>query len=193
MKKTLLLVALAILAIGMTTLSFADAVFNPAQTYADLTGITLEEAYALHYDTAKTYGTLASEAGVYEAFFDQMIEAKITRINELVSDGKITEEQAATIIDALENCDGTQNHIIRETLGYGMGFGYNADGTGIMNGQGFGQGIGQGLGQGAYCGGTGAQLQDGTGFNGQNVDGALGTGYGRGRGMMGGRGMGFGN
>lgn len=148
MKKTLLLVALAILAIGMTTLSFADAVFSPAQTYADLTGITLEEAYTLHYDSAKTYGTLAAEAGVYEAFFDQMIEAKITRINALVKEGKITEEQATTIIDALENCDGTQNHIIRETLGNGM-----------MNGQECGLGLGQSLNQN----GTGRGMMGGKG------------------------------
>lgn len=169
MKKVLLVLTVGILVLGTMAMSFADGIFNPAQVYGDLVGISEEEAYNLHIDSDKTFGTLASEAGVYEAFTSVMLDSKIQYINQLVTDGKITQEQADGIITNLQNCDGTQQGILRNSLGYGMG-----------NGQGRDASLGNGL-----CDGTGTRLQDGTGLT--NGTGA-GTGFGRGAGM-GGRGM----
>ncbi len=183
MKKVLLILTVGILVLGTMAMSFADGIFNPAQVYGDLVGITEEEAYNLHIDSDKTFGTLASEAGVYEAFTSVMLDSKIQYINQLVTDGKITQEQADGIINDLQNCDGTQQGILRNALGYGMGLGANGE-YGMGNGQGRGTSFGNGL-----CDGTGTRLQDGTGLT--NGTGS-GTGFGRGAGM-GGRGMRNGN
>lgn len=183
MKKVLLILTVGILVLGTMAMSFADGIFNPAQVYGDLVGISEEEAYNLHIDSDKTFGTLASEAGVYEAFTAVMLDSKIQYINQLVTDGKITQEQADSIITNLQNCDGTQQGILRNSLGYGMGLGANGE-YGMGNGQSRGASFGNGL-----CDGTGTRLQDGTGLT--NGTGA-GTGFGRGAGM-GGRGMRSGN
>ncbi|GAB6107361.1 hypothetical protein [Fusibacter bizertensis] len=183
MKKVLLILTVGILVLGTMAMSFADGIFNPAQVYGDLVGITEEEAYNLHIDSDKTFGTLASEAGVYESFSSIMLESKTQYINQLVTDGKITREQADAILANLANCDGTGQGILRDSLGYGMGMGANGE-YGMANGQGRGANLNNGL-----CDGTGVRLQDGTGL----TDGTnAGTGYGRGAGM-GGRGMRGGN
>ena len=170
MKKVLLVLTVGILVLGTMAMSFADGVFNPAQVYGDLVGITEEEAYNLHIDSDKTFGTLASEAGVYESFSSIMLASKTEYVNQLVADGKLTSEQADSILTNLQNCDGTQQGILRNALGYGMGIGANSE---------YGKGNGQGakLGNG-LCDGTGTGLQDGTGYG-------RGAGMGQ-RGMRGG-------
>ncbi len=48
MKKVLLILTVGILVLGTMAMSFADGIFNPAQVYGDLVGISEEEAYNLH-------------------------------------------------------------------------------------------------------------------------------------------------
>lgn len=56
---------------------------------------------------------------------EEALKLKIERIDELVSEGRITSEQAiefkAAITERMNNCDGTQNRDSKERLGIGFG------------------------------------------------------------------------
>jgi len=170
MKKTLLLMAVAILVVATMALSFADASFSPASIFGKLIGVTEEEAYQMRLDTGKTFGQLAEEKGVYDEFLTATKEAKIAYVNQLVAEGKLTQAEADQIINNINLCDGTQQGLNKGIFGRGMMNGTGL-GRGMMNGTGFGAGAGA-------CHGTGTRLQDGTGANVQ------GSGFGGGRGMM---------
>lgn len=155
MKKTLVILAVVILAMGTMALSFAGSLFSPAEIYADLTGTTVDEAYALKLETGKTFGELAEEAGVYEAFRDATHANKVAWINEKVENGELTEEEAAQIIENLENCTGDQSGMMRGLFsqngtGTGRGCGVNnGEGTGNVTGyrNGGGMGFSRGFGK----------------------------------------------
>ena len=164
MKKTLLLMAVAILVVATMALSFADASFSPASIFGKLIGVTEEEAYQMRVDTGKTFGQLAEEKGVYDEFLTATKEAKIAYVNSLVAEGKLTQAEADQIINNINTCDGTQQGLNKGMFGRGQGLG-----RGMMNGTGLGAGA---------CHGTGERLQDGTGAKVQ------GSGFGGGRGMM---------
>ena len=161
MKKTLLLMAVAILVVATMALSFADAGFSPASIFGNLVGVTEEEAYQMRVDTGKTFGQLAEEKGVYDKYLEASKEAKIAYVNQLVAEGKLTQAEADQIINNINTCDGTQQNLNQGVFGRGQG------GRGMLNGTGSG-----------FCGGTGERLQDGTGAN------VKGSSLGGGRGMM---------
>lgn len=166
MKKLLLMLTVGILIIGTMAMSFADAAFGPAAIYASLTNMTEQEAYDLKVSSGKTFGELAKDANVYDAFVAASLTAKTEYVNSLVASGDLTQEEADAIITAFENCDGTQKHILRSYLqtgsqpqdGTGFGFGnrrsMNGDGTctgtglGSGTGAGAGAGFGRGMGRG---------------------------------------------
>lgn len=139
MKKTKRFVSLllvGVMMLGATGFAFADAPFGPASVYAGLTGITEEEAYDLHLSTGSTFGELATEAGVYDAFKEATLDSKITIINEMVASGDLSQEDADTIIAQLEDCDGTQDTVLQ---GSDLGFGQKAQSgehRGLGNGHG---------------------------------------------------------
>ena len=139
MKKMVTFLLVVVMMLGATGFAFADAAFGPASIYAGLAGITEEEAYDLRLSTGSTFGELATEAGVYDAFKEAALSSKITMINEMVADGDLTQADADTIITALENCDGTQSRILQ---GSNLGFGQKAL-AGTHRGAGNGQGAGQ--------------------------------------------------
>src|SRR5690606_20932886 len=66
-----------------------------------------------------TFGDLAVENGLYADFHEAILSSKITMINELVAGGDLTQAEADELIAALENCDGTQQHVLRGVLNFG--------------------------------------------------------------------------
>lgn len=120
MKKVLSLALVGVLAFGAMGMSFAASPFGAAETYANIAGITVEEAYAVKLANGGTFGDLAKENGLYDEFSAAVLSSKITMINGLVKDGKLTQAEADALIASLENCDGTQQHLLRGTLNFGM-------------------------------------------------------------------------
>lgn len=163
MKKLLLMLTVGILVIGTMAMSFADAAFGPAAIYASLTNVTEQEAYDLKVSSGKTFGELAKDANVYDAFVAASLTAKTEYINGLVASGDLTQAEADAILTAFENCDGTQTHILRSNLQT------TQDGTGFGQGQSINR---RAMNVDGTCTGTG--VGTGTGFSGQ------GRGMGRG-------------
>lgn len=132
-KKVLLIVTL--LLVVTTVTAFAASNYNtPAEAAAGVTERTVDEVIKERSETAKTYGTIANDAGKLEEFKREMLELKRERLNERVKDGTLTQEQAdeflATMEERQEYCNGTQ-----ERMGKNMRAGFG----GMMgNGQGNG-------------------------------------------------------
>jgi len=136
MKKILIgVITAGMLLVGATGV-LAATFKSPAEIYAELKGVTVEEAYAAKAQ-GSTYGQLADEAGVLDEFKSQMLENRKAIIQERVANGQLTQEQADAIIKNMEAnlaaCDGT-----------GM---YGRSGTGQALG-----GFGKGMGRNGGCG-----------------------------------------
>jgi len=135
--------------LGASGAAYAATVKTPAEIASELTGKTVEDLYK-ERASGKTYGTIAKDAGKLEEFKAQMLEQKKAILDQRVKDGKLTQEQADEIYNAIENnqanCDGTGSAAIGRK--YGAGFGL---GSGMGNGQGAGRGAGMrnGYGMGA--------------------------------------------
>ncbi|MCF8019183.1 MAG: hypothetical protein K9L62_07190 [Vallitaleaceae bacterium] len=141
------LVLVAATSIGV----YAAENMSPAQSLSELTGMSVEELYEAKGD--QTFGVLAQELEVEDAFRTDMVANKLAIIEERVAQGTITREAAdemiAVILENQENCDGTglNQGDLRLGLGFGQG---NGMGTGerVGGGRGFGSRNGSGLGQG---------------------------------------------
>lgn len=148
-KKLLIFTVIGLLLIGATTV-FAAEFKTPAQIYADLKGITEEEAIE-ERSTGSSYGTLAEEAGLEDEFKDEMLESKKSIILERVEEGRLTQEQADILIERfegnIENCEGSGScgNIGKE---YGLGFGSAGRGNGMRGGNGNGMRDGSGFAKG---------------------------------------------
>ncbi len=137
MKKVLSLALVGILALGAMGMSFAASPFGAAETYANLAGITVEEAYEVKLASGGTFGDLAKEKGFYDAFSAAILSSKITMINGLVAEGELTQAEADALITSLENCDGTQQHLLKGVLNFGaQSRSGESKGEGAMNGEG---------------------------------------------------------
>ncbi len=141
-----------ILTIGAASATaFAASSYDtPAEVLAGLTSKSVEDVTAERYETGKTYGTMANDAGKLEDFQTEMLQIKKDILVQRVKDGTMTQERADEILAAIEenqaNCDGTGQ--ARLGRGSGAGFGQGAGaGYGMMRGNGEG---GRGFGQ---CGG----------------------------------------
>ncbi|HAS72946.1 MAG TPA: hypothetical protein DCS67_02245 [Clostridiales bacterium UBA8960] len=147
MKKIIILLSVSILILGTMALSFADALFSPAKIFGDLVGLSEQEAYDVRLESGKSFGQLAEDYGVYDAFVASAHESKIAYIEGLVEKGELTREEADLIIERLENCDGSLkgNGLFGKGLGRGMmgqGFGQGACGLNDQSGTGRGAGFG---------------------------------------------------
>ena len=151
MKKVLTIGTLVAL-LGVSSLTaFAASNYNtPAEAVAGLTGKTVESVTAERFESDKTYGKIADEAGKLEEFKSEILEIKKATLEKKVLAGTMTQAEADEIMAALEegmeNCDGTGSSRIGQKMNAGFG-GMNGKGNGSGNGQGRGQG-GQGLGLG---------------------------------------------
>ncbi len=159
--KKILAIGLMVLALGLAsvTAAMASGYQTPAEALAALTGQTVEDVQATRKATGQTYGALAAEAGQLDEFKAEVLASKKAALAERVAAGTMTQEQADTIIAALEanqaNCDGSGTAGVGRQMGARFGGGQgcglgNSFGNGLGNGQGRGQGrgMGNGLGRG---------------------------------------------
>ncbi len=143
MKKILIgAITAGMLLVGATGV-LATTFKSPAEIYAGLKGVTVEEAYSAKA-VGSSYGKLADDAGLLEEFQAEMLENRKALVQERVANGQITQEQADAIIKKMEtnmaNCDGTFT-----------GRGGRGQGIGGM----FGKGRGMGAGGGCWYQGAG--------------------------------------
>lgn len=144
------LVVVGVLGVGAA--AYAATATTPAEIVAGLTGQTVEQVAELRA-TGVTYGTIAAEAEVLPEFQQEMLELKKEILDQRVKDGRLTQEQADEIYQAIKDnqaaCNGT-----------------GSAGVGQQYGAGFGCGAGVGAGQGLGIGGMRRQggLGNGTGF-----------------------------
>ena len=135
---------------GSVTAFAASSYSTPAEAAAGLTGRTAEEVTAERYETGKTYGTIANDAGKLEEFQAEMLQIKKDMLADRVEAGSMTQERADEIIAAIEDnqstCDGSGSLKTGQSMGAGFG---------SMNGggQGYGEGNGQGMRGHGQCGG----------------------------------------
>lgn len=160
LKKTLAVGAL-VLGIGATSVTaYAASTYNsPAEALAGLTGQDVDTVVSQKFDSGKTYGTLANEAGKLDEFKAETLEMKKAALQAKVEAGTMTQEQADSIIKAIEEnqatCDGSGSGKIGQKMGAGFGMG---QGQGKGQGQGLGRGLGNGAGQHGGGFGNGAGL-----------------------------------
>lgn len=142
MKKLLIgVITAGMLLVGAT--GVLAAVFkSPAGIYADLKGITAEDAYT-ERAAGNSFGQLADEAGVLDEFRSKMLENREAVIRDRVADGRLTQEQADAIIKNMEAnqalCDetGITRRGKTDRMG-GSGYGMKgALGQGIKGANGF--------------------------------------------------------
>ncbi len=149
MKKLAAIIA-AMIILGSAGAVYAATVKTPAEIAAAVTGKTVDEVNAQR-TAGETYGAIANEAGKLDEFKAQMLEQKKAVLDQRVKDGKLTQEQADEIYNAIKNnqanCNGTGSSQIgrRHSAGFG-----SANGTGRGIGGRMGNGAGMG---GGVCGG----------------------------------------
>lgn len=124
MKKVLIgFIAVALLLVGAN--SVIGATFkSPAEIYAEIKGISVEDAYA-ERNAGRSFASQAEDAGVSEEFRSQMLEQQKTFVQEKVIAGEITQEQADDIIANMEENIAYCNGFIG---GRGIGFGERTEG-----------------------------------------------------------------
>jgi len=163
-KWTAALTVAAVLGAGGA--AYAATSLTPAEIAANLTGKSVAEMQQQRQG-GQTYGAIANEAGKLAEFKAQMLEQKKIILDERVAAGKLTQEQANTIYQNMQehqaDCDGTCDGSARMGQNGGAGFGQGA-GQGLGNGKGHGQGLGNGMGNGQGLGNRAGNC-DGTGQN----------------------------
>ncbi len=144
-KKVMAIIGIMVLIIGATSIMALAAPYSsPAEAAAALTGKTVDTVVTERFDSGKTYGAIAKDAGKLEEFRKEMLEMKKTVLKEKVKDGTITQKRADEIITFIENnqmnCDGSGCGRIGEGMGIGFGrMNGHRQGGGLGNGQGFGK------------------------------------------------------
>lgn len=157
-------IAVLVLLVGTVAAFAASQYATPAEAVAGLTGRDLQSVIDERVQTGKTYGSMATEAGVLEQFRAEMREMKKDIVEARVAAGKMTREQADAIIAKI-----TANQAVCD--GSGTGCGDGPLGAGFGNGSGLGQckeqcGVPGGHGYGLKGRGHG-QAGDGLGQGGQ--------------------------
>lgn len=96
-KKSLLMGAL-LTTVAASTAFAATSQTTPAEILASLTGKTSQNVWQERRESGKSFGTMASEAGVLSKFQTENREAKQARLNERVAEGRFTKDEAAKIM-----------------------------------------------------------------------------------------------
>lgn len=161
--KSYIVAATIVGLLGVTGTALATVTGKtPAEITANVTGKTLEQV-TTERATGKSYGIIAEEAGKLDEFKAQTLEQKKAILDQRVSDGKLTQEQANAIYNSLKTnqltCDGTGSARIGKSMSAGF-----AQGQGMGMGLGQGQGMGKGSGQ-RNGSGFGGGMSRGTGIN----------------------------
>lgn len=138
------------LALGVTTLVasagigvYAAEVSSPADILSRITGTSVESLY--ESKGSMRFGELAEKEGVSEQFREEMLARKKAMLDQRVSEGRLTQEQAdemyKNMVENQGSCDGTGIHRGERNLGLGMGAGMgrgNGNGEKVGGGNGFG-------------------------------------------------------
>lgn len=158
MKKKKILIALSIMAvilIGIASVSFALEFKSNADIVAGLTGKSVDAVNSARL-AGESYGEQAADAGKLDAFKDARLDQMKARLAELVKDGRLTQAEADARLklmqEQISTCTGTG-----ENQGLGGGNGGNAGGGcgmggGLRNGSGTGTVTGFGGGRGMMAG-----------------------------------------
>lgn len=150
MKKMMTLALTGIMVLSTGVMSFADSTSTPAAIYAESAGITVEEAFSLRGE-GQHFGELAQEEGLWSQFTERFLSLKKEAIEEKVGNGDMTRSDADSILEQLEDCDGTGSEKLLS--GQNMQFGKNSgngnqgNGFGAKNGNGLRDGSGSASGQ----------------------------------------------
>ncbi len=128
MKKLLVIGLIGVLTIGLGAMSFADAFSSPAEAYADLSGMSVAEAYELK-GADKTFGKLAEENGFLDDFEAATRAGKINIVQARVADGTLEQEDADEIISQINDCEGTPGSRLGQF--FKMRFGQNNEEKGF--------------------------------------------------------------
>ncbi len=152
MKKLLIVGAVVLTVAATAVTSFAASEYNnPAEALAALTGKTEEQLIQEKQESGTTFGAVAEENGVLDAFKAEVLQIRKDRIEAKVADGTLTREKADEMIKAIEdrmaNCDGTGSSGKCGNFGARSG---NGNGNGMRNGE--GRGNRQGMGKGIFGG-----------------------------------------
>ncbi|MGB4439030.1 MAG: DUF2680 domain-containing protein, partial [Sedimentibacter sp.] len=116
--KKIAVVILVVFAFAATSLTaFAYTNNSPAQIVSELTGNSIEEVTAVKNDNDITYGQIAYDEGLWEEFNTEMLESKKAFLQEKVTDGTLTQEEADAIYANIEARQETCNG--NGTGGYG--------------------------------------------------------------------------
>lgn len=136
MKKILSLALVGVIAVGAMGMSFAASPFGAAEIYANLAEISVEAAYAVKLESGDTFGELAEENGFYESFKEAVYASKLAMIQTMVEEGELSQSEADAIVASLENCDGTQQHLLRGQLNFGQRNGSFKNSENVQRGMG---------------------------------------------------------
>ncbi len=122
-KKILGAIAFGLTITAVSVTAFAASKYNsPAEAVAGLTGRTTESVIQERKDSNKKYGEIAKDAGKLEEFKTEKLEIRKERLNNKVSEGKITSEKAEEVLKTMEekslDCDGLGSG---EKLGLNLG------------------------------------------------------------------------
>lgn len=103
---------LAILSLGAASVSVSAMTSKtPAESLAEITNKTVEEVTQAKTDSGLSYGKLAANENKLEAFKLERSQARKEMLEEAVSEGRLTQDQAddrlAKMETRHENCDGT--------------------------------------------------------------------------------------
>ncbi len=148
-KKTILIVTVITLLLAISIGAYAATTYTtPAEAAAGVTGQTEDAMIAERQQTGKTYGAIADDAGKLEEFKNAMLEMKQGVLDQRVTDGTLTQEQADDIMAAMEeraeSCDGSGPADGTCSGGGLASRNGNGAGRGADRGMGYGMGRGQG-------------------------------------------------
>lgn len=146
-KGVVLTFALSVVVIGSSFIGFASEgdITSPPEILSELSGEDIEILKELKSEM--TYGQIAINYGVEERFRESMLENKKAILDLRVEEGRITREEADSILEKIiqrmENCDGMHRNQEKFYIGFGNGNGNGENrGEGLRNGEGreFGNG-----------------------------------------------------
>lgn len=153
MKKFFLSFLILALILGGATSVIAATFKSPAEIYADLKGLSVEEAYSERAATKNSFGQLAERDGLLDEYKSGVLENRKSLLQERVVNGEITQEQADAILERIElnqaYCDGPGNYSYGHS---GKGYGRWQNNNDFPNDS-FRQG--RGMNGGGFCGGRG--------------------------------------
>ena len=121
-KKIVSTLLIGTMALGFGALSFAGM---PAETYSNLAGITVEDAYA-ERTADQTFGELAKENGFLAEFTKEITSDKLEYLEGLVENGSLSQEKFDEIVELMDE-DCTLDPSVSRNIMRDAGIAYGRD------------------------------------------------------------------